>query len=81
MDENTKDKGSGWRPAGCATTIGVLVLVVVYVLSVGPVFRLTMQGNFNYEVFYWLYKPLHWLINAVGLESVYLAYLDWWLAY
>lgn len=80
MDESAKEKGGGWRPAGCATAIGVLLLAVMYVLSAGPAFRLAMQGNFNWEVFHWLYWPLTWLVHAVGIESVYLEYLGWWIA-
>ena len=73
MDENEKkrSKAEGWLMA-------VGVLLVVYVLSIGPAARWKMTHGGVDDAFWRVYGPVKWLHNHSPLETPIGRYYDWW---
>ena len=65
----------------CLWAVVVLVVaVVLYVLSLGPVVYLETSGQLPGNVEYWqaFYAPINWLVRNSSLEGPLDAYTDWW---
>jgi hypothetical protein len=64
-------------------TATVIVLPVLYVLSIGPMFRLCMQGHAPDAVksdLPYIYGPLHWVAEHVPALAQFLhEYVIWWV--
>ena len=55
----------------------VLGLLVVYVLSVGPMFRLCDKGVLSGRVM-WIYLPLFEAAHLPGVGGMLFEYIGWW---
>ncbi len=60
-----------------------LMLFVVYALSIGPVFGLTVRGYLpanatTSDFFHYLYAPLNWVCDNTPLQKPMDSYIDWW---
>lgn len=68
------------RKRGYGTTVAMalLVFVVVYVLSVGPVVVLVERWGTGEAVIEVVYRPLGWLHDNTPLRQPVDAYLEFW---
>jgi len=77
------DKPATSQPSHTArnTGIGIAVALLLYVLSTGPVVRLTVQGKISWETIQIIYAPLVWLVeHDRTLSGPFLeCYTDLWI--
>jgi hypothetical protein len=76
-----KDTRNHRGPLACVLGAAVLLLLVVYVLSIGPAFCLLGDGaGFYGDLFNTLYAPLLWLDGHAPEPIVDLLwnYIGWW---
>jgi hypothetical protein len=77
MDDHSQAKSS--------TTIwwvSVLLVPILYILSAGPIVRLTMSKSHPQRAPEWvetLYAPVEWLYEHTPLEKPLEEYMEWWL--
>ena len=78
MDER---KRSGCAPIGCLTLAGLMLVLVLYVLSIGPVYRsVLIDQRMSRQTFDTIYAPLLWVINTDTQPGYWLDdYTYWWL--
>ena len=75
-------RGPEHKSHATAWTITLLLLMVLYVLSYGPVMYLTLKGvvppdpKAQRETFY---KPLYWLQDNTPLREPLHSYELWWV--
>jgi hypothetical protein len=76
------DNRSQHQSSGALWTLWILSVPLVYVLSVGPVVRLTMDNSHARGVPEWvdaLYRPLGWIHEHTPLEKPLEWYMELWL--
>ena len=56
-----------------------LLAALLYVLSLGPAFRLFTQGRLSSKLLERTYMPLVSAAAAVGLHDLLVRYVSWWL--
>ena len=81
MDENPKDKRSGIAPIGCTIIAGLLVATTLYVLSIGPAYRVRyVHRKISTKTFDTVYAPQIWLMNSgwQPLAGWLHSYMIWW---
>ncbi|MDB6124327.1 MAG: hypothetical protein JWQ71_3320 [Pedosphaera sp.] len=84
MDEPTEIKSQGKRSGGFAHWVyWFVVMVLLYVLSFGPVMGLAMRVEGTHskasraaEIFY---TPVLWLCDRPLLEQPFNSYIEWWV--
>jgi hypothetical protein len=67
--------------------LALVGIVVLYVLSIGPVSIFYYQMGYaipnlpaDYDPFEGFYHPLRWTAYAMGLDGPIRSYCDWWVA-
>ena len=60
-------------------TVVVVVALVGYPLSWGPVLYLEMSGWISPSLIGRFYAPVGWLLLGPGKPKWFLAYLTWWM--
>jgi hypothetical protein len=60
------------------TAMALFGALSLYVLSVGPVVRLS-DSNKLPSTFIKIYNPLFWVAHNTGLEEPLVRYVAWWL--
>jgi hypothetical protein len=76
------DNRSQHQSSATLWTLWILAVPLAYLLSVGPVVRLTMDRSHPLGVPVWvdtLYRPVEWLHDHTPLEKPLEWYMDWWL--
>src|SRR4051812_30348485 len=75
-DEKDPKRGKGWL-----TWLAVaLIVLALYVLSVGPTFRLSMRSQSARRTWRAVYAPLIWLLDQNNpVARVFGAYVDLWV--
>jgi hypothetical protein len=71
-DKDPRGKGTILRALGY-----LFLLLVAYVLSIGPVKKLELAGYLPSKLVEIAYRPLR-IVNGTPLESVLIWYLQWW---
>jgi hypothetical protein len=63
---------------GCALTaaIGLIVLPLLYVLSMGPAWRAHKAGAITLDAYFAAYYPLHWLCD---MSPDFSGAIDWYI--
>lgn len=83
--EATSPTGLTWpklRRWAVRRTIALLVLLTLYVLSIGPMWWAWYSGMYvSTEADYWViafYEPLRLACQFEWIDSVVTAYIEWW---
>jgi hypothetical protein len=59
--------------------VAVIVLPCLYVLSIGPAFRLVCDGKLDLEIYKIVYRPVHSAYSIRPVEDTVNAYTKCWL--
>lgn len=81
--EREKPRGRSGQPAAGNSTArwagGVALVLMLYVLSTGPMLKLRMNGQVSDETFWDLYAPVGWICETkVGEACIMLPLLMYW---
>ena len=72
------DEESGKHSSYSVYVLTLVAVLLLYVLSVGPVAKFAVKNGLNRNTIRWIYAPVIWLHDHTFLEKPLEGYLDIW---
>ena len=80
-DQHDEVSASRWGHWALFACVGLIVIVALYVLSIGPavyLFEVSGEPEWLGDMFSVIYRPIEWLLFGTESRELLESYIQWW---